>query len=119
MSHNGCNEPKVYLPDAAKKRLGLDPEALSGYMRNIGNVLIKAQEGKGSDGFLVKTTVRFKPVETIALFIDGEHKVDVDGTPTIRRKSGWLIRGPGNFFFYIKEEDFNRFFEIVGKEVRL
>ena len=68
-------------------------------------------------GFLRNVTVRSKQVNMLAIYLEDVHKVITkQGEEIGRRKSGWLIRGPGGLFMYVKEEDFNAFFEIVQEK---
>ena len=110
------SEPKIYLPERAREEYGLDTDMIAGYGAQV---FLKAIGNPNKSGAVIKTRVRFKPVETIALFIDRDHKAGGDGTVPGNYKRGWLIKGPGNFFFYVREENFKAFFEIVGEEVQL
>ena len=65
--------------------------------------------GKSADA----VAVRFKTVDALAVHIDMPHSYRLPDGSTEHRRAGWFVKGPGGFYFYVREEDFSKFFEIT------
>jgi len=104
-------DKEVSLP---KFRPGKDHEKLSGYHnRGIFEARSKAHEFLSSNGSIHRIKIRYRPKEVIAYFVQSEHE-DVEGSGRSRnRKSGFLIPGPYKGVFYVPEDQFSKFFEII------
>ena len=108
-------DKEVLLPQG---RPGMDHETLNGYHRHgMQSAQIKARDFMSGNGSMHRVKVRFKPKEMIAYFVQSEH---LDETESKRkRKSGWLVPGLGRGVFYVPEEQFSKFFEIIEDEGRI
>jgi hypothetical protein len=97
--------------------LGLNPEIIAASNHVIGDVLFAATQRGSADDTVIKTRVRYKPREVTAVYMDSENVVTREmGGKNPHRKTGWIVPGPGRTLIYVKEEDFNAFFEIIGDE---
>ena len=108
----------VHVP---KFRPGQDHELLDGYHdRGIRGAKRKAAEFLSSNGSINRIRVRYKPKEVVAYFVQSEHEEGEDsGRRRRKRKAGLLVPGPGKSVFYVPEEQFTKFFEIIEDEGRI
>ena len=108
-------DKEVYFP---KDKPGMDHEILDGYhMRGTREVEFKARDFLSGNGSMYRTIIRFKPKAVVAYFVQSEHIED--GSSKRKRKSGWLVPGLGRGVFYVPEEQFSKFFEIIEDEGRI
>lgn len=116
-----CNEPekkgKLYLPPRFIETYGFDPRELEGTSQKmIGSLLMTVRKSLTDKGEVIKTKVRYKPREVIGLYISDEHQIELENEGRIVRNSGWIVQGPGGHLFYVEEQYFSQFFEIVTEE---
>ena len=126
---NGCCEKTRKLSDSDKNSLdkevlfpqdhpGIDHEILNAFHRHgMMEAKNKAVDFLSGNGSMHRIKVRFKPKEVLAYFVESEHVED--GSSKRKRKSGWLVPGLGRGVFYVPEEQFSKFFEIIEDEGRI
>jgi len=111
-------EQDVHLP---KFRPGKDHEKLDGYHnRGISEAKLKGSEFLSNNGSMHRIKIRYKPKEVIAYFVQSEHEeAEGSGKAMRKRKSGFLVPGPYKSVFYVPEDQFSKFFEIIEDEGRM
>ena len=82
-----------------------------------GEMKKRAIEFLSSNGSIHRMRVKYKPKEVTAYFVQSEHVEAGEKKKTT--KSGWLLPGPGRAVFYIPEDQFSAFFEIIKDEGRI
>ena len=104
----------VYVPDDAP---GIDPEIFQGY-RHHGMPMAKLELSKSlsKNSSMRRIKVRYKPKEITAYYVESEYS---EGESKRNRKSGFLVPGPGRGIFYVPEEKFSKFFEIIEDEGKI
>lgn len=97
------------------KKYGVDHEGFDSIAPgDLANILFKKNDSVSDGGTLKKFTVRYKPINVTALFIDSEHLINCSAKKKAAvRKTGWLVEGPNRKLIYIGESLFSQFFEIV------
>lgn len=99
-------------------RPGQDHEGLNGfYGHGMIEMKKRAIEFLSSNGSIHRMRVKYKPKEVTAYFVQSEHVEAGEKKKTT--KSGWLLPGPGRAVFYIPEDQFSAFFEIIKDEGRI
>ena len=102
---------EAYIPENVKP--GINPELLQGFGGR--RTIREAIDSLSSNGSISRIRVKYKPKEIVAYFIQSDYEDDSKR----RRKSGWLVPGPGQGIFYVPEELFSKFFEFVEDEGRI
>ena len=102
---------KAYIPKDIN--LGIDHELLQGFGGRM--AIQEAVRGLSENGSMRRVKIRYKPREIVAYYIQSDHE---EGSKR-KRKSGWLVPGPGRAIFYVPEEQFNKFFEFIEDEGRI
>jgi len=109
---------KILIPSEEDVKGRPDYELLAGFYRTgIGQVMMKVMKEKSTNGSIGRMKVRYKPKEVQALYIEDEHLVRIYGKGERRsvRTSGWLVQGPAGVVFYVPEDKFSDFFEIISE----
>jgi len=102
---------EVHVPENIK--MGMDHELLQGFGNKA--TIHKAMRNLSSNGSMNRIKIKYKPKEITAYYIQSDH----ESGDKRKRKSGWLVPGPGRALFYVPEELFNKFFEFVEDEGRI
>ena len=102
---------EIHVPENVKP--GMDHELLQGFGGR--RTIREAMDNLSGNGSMRRVKIKYKPKEIVAYYIQSDHEEDSKR----KRKSGWLVPGPGRGIFYVPEELFNKFFEFIEDEGRI
>jgi hypothetical protein len=97
-------------------RAGFSHDKLHGYHRHgMREALLKAHDMMSENGTLDRVKLRYRPKEIIGYHVQSDH-IEGGDDRYRRSRSGWLVPGPGGAVFYVPEQEFNQFFEIIDED---
>lgn len=94
----------------------IETENFTGYMRAGFIEVLGHIENLTDKDNITKVRVRYKPREVTAVYVSAEHIVRIAPSHKVVKHAGWFIPGPNKTVFYVPEEKFKQFFEIVSEE---